>query len=293
LVSRHLHPRCLPCVGQQQACGWGFQILPYIEQKPLYFQTSGSNLDKSIKAISTPVKTFFCMGPARFRRAAGDSRLVLLSQQRPHLPACSDRLRRNGGDNDNGMVGYIKPVRMAQVTDGLSQTLMLGEKRMDTTYLGQYQSTTTRATPPAGTMTPFAGSILRRARTLMTAAAGELRFGGPWSYGFNAALGDGSVRKHPLTRSAPQPSAPWAFAMITSPWRRLVTFPTFSREPLASAAALARGSRLNKTWRISSCPGFGRFSSGFWFCCFPVAAARRRNRLATRSAAGSPAAGSL
>src|SRR5436305_13375289 len=51
-----------PCVGEQQACGWGFQILPYIEQKPLYFQTSGSNIDKSIKAISTPVKTFFCMG---------------------------------------------------------------------------------------------------------------------------------------------------------------------------------------------------------------------------------------
>src|SRR4051812_19309251 len=43
-------PEGVPCVGEKQACGWGFQILPYIEQKPLYFQTSGSNLDKSIKA---------------------------------------------------------------------------------------------------------------------------------------------------------------------------------------------------------------------------------------------------
>src|ERR1700738_1785691 len=41
-------PNGYPCVGKDQACGWGFQILPFIEQKPLYNGTGGSNIDRSI-----------------------------------------------------------------------------------------------------------------------------------------------------------------------------------------------------------------------------------------------------
>jgi prepilin-type N-terminal cleavage/methylation domain-containing protein len=46
---------------ERQLAGWGFQILPYIEQLALH---SGNNqntdFDRSRQAITTPVKTFYC-----------------------------------------------------------------------------------------------------------------------------------------------------------------------------------------------------------------------------------------
>src|SRR5262245_17993188 len=53
-----------PLTGERQRAGWGFQILPYIEQDNLFKGAAGTTNDqKIIAAISTPVKTFFC--PAR------------------------------------------------------------------------------------------------------------------------------------------------------------------------------------------------------------------------------------
>ncbi len=191
-----------PCIGAKQAAGWGFQILPYIEQKPLY-NGSGSDLDRSILAISTPVKTFFCAG----RRGP----MVLPPTPDWYYYPNSGRSYGHaqtdyagcGGDGNNGIVGYVQPIRIPQVTDGLSQTLMVGEKRMDTTYMGQYLSDDNEGytagwdhdtirfvwAPPAQDTHDGRGW-------------GEQKFGGPWARGFNAVFGDGSVHNIPYSISA-------------------------------------------------------------------------------------------
>jgi prepilin-type N-terminal cleavage/methylation domain-containing protein len=197
------NPDGTPCVGEKQACGWGFQILPFIEQKPLYIGTGGSDIDRSILAISTPVKTFFCIGRRGSEALPPTSDWYWYPNTGRTFGHAPTDYAGCGGDNNNGIVGYIKPVRITQVTDGLSQTLMVGEKRMDTTYLGSYMSDDNEGytagwdhdtvrwinSPPAQDTHNGSGW-------------GELRFGGPWNYGFNAVLGDGSVRNIPYSVSA-------------------------------------------------------------------------------------------
>jgi prepilin-type N-terminal cleavage/methylation domain-containing protein len=196
------NPDGTPCVGAQQAMGWGFQILPYIEQKPLYFGNGGSNIDKSILAISTPVKTFFCKG----RR---DSMVLNITPDwywypnsgRSYGHAPTD-YAGCAGDGNNGIVGYIKPIRIAQVSDGLSETLMVGEKRMDVTYLGQYMSDDNEGYTAGWDHDTIRWAYNTPAPDTNNGSGwGELRFGGPFLNGFNACLGDGSVRMIPYSVS--------------------------------------------------------------------------------------------
>jgi len=45
----------------RQWAGWGFQLLPYIEQLALHSGTNkNTDLDRSVQAITTPVNTFYC-----------------------------------------------------------------------------------------------------------------------------------------------------------------------------------------------------------------------------------------
>lgn len=50
-----------PLCKERQLAGWGFQLLPYIDQIPLH-QGEGekSDLDKSVQAIRTAIPTFYC-----------------------------------------------------------------------------------------------------------------------------------------------------------------------------------------------------------------------------------------
>lgn len=51
----------VPLIKERQLAGWGFQILPFIEQMPLHAgHGQTDDLEKSVQAISTPVATFFC-----------------------------------------------------------------------------------------------------------------------------------------------------------------------------------------------------------------------------------------
>ena len=46
---------------ERQLAGWGFQLLPYLEQIALHAGTNkNTDFDRSIQAISTPVSTFYC-----------------------------------------------------------------------------------------------------------------------------------------------------------------------------------------------------------------------------------------
>ncbi len=184
-----------PEITPNQNGGWGFQILPFIDQKPLWQGNGGSDIDKSILAISTPVKTFFCKG----RRGPDvlpptPDWYYVPNSGRTYAHAPTD-YAGNAGDGDNGLVGYGTGVRIAQCTDGLSQTLLVGEKRMDRRYLGQYQSDDNE-----GYTAGWDHDTIRwcwntpAPDTNNGSGWGELRFGGPFPGGFNGAMGDGSAR---------------------------------------------------------------------------------------------------
>src|SRR5208282_5344148 len=131
---------------------WGYQILPYIGQDPLWANHS----DQTV--ASTPQPLYFC--PSRRRP-------VVLSggfwQSAPYPRAMGDYAGNAGvatlGDDGVGQYGdglidgvvirgglvlqpgptavasvTATPITQAKITDGCSSTLLVGEKRMNITY---------------------------------------------------------------------------------------------------------------------------------------------------------------
>jgi hypothetical protein len=138
-----------PCVNADQTGGWGFNILPYIEEDNVYRGGSATNNRDRVKvAVGTPNKVFFCPS----RRAP----MVVLYTNPPSPDAFLTGMP--GGkatDKDvqtalcdyaasnldgTGIVGvtYQKPenlVRMSDVKNGMSNTLAVAEKRMELSKL--------------------------------------------------------------------------------------------------------------------------------------------------------------
>jgi prepilin-type N-terminal cleavage/methylation domain-containing protein len=136
---------------KNQRAGWGFQILPYIEQDNLY-KGSGAATDylRAKQVMSTPVKTFYCpsrRGPSTFNRNDGHAYLTYPPQTQENFPfAFTDyagSIANNSSDNGmivrtfnhnagNGKPGTKRrdPISVGEVRDGLSNTMILGDKRL-------------------------------------------------------------------------------------------------------------------------------------------------------------------
>jgi prepilin-type N-terminal cleavage/methylation domain-containing protein len=117
-----------PAVGADQQAGWGFQILPFLEQ------TNAWNGGVVI-AIGAPIKTFFC--PAR--RAP---QTITFSDPgylgpNPAVHALCDYAASNL--DNTGVVRQYTPTTFADIRDGASNTLLVGDKRMNLALLGQEQ----------------------------------------------------------------------------------------------------------------------------------------------------------
>jgi prepilin-type N-terminal cleavage/methylation domain-containing protein len=182
-----------PAVGDRQGAGWGFQVLPFIEAENVY--KAGP-----VVAIATTNKLFFCPS----RRAP-----QTLTYPDPYQPpltggnlthALCDYAASN--KDGTGVVQQVTPNRMADITDGTSNTLMLSEKRLNRAFLGQgaqddnqgytagWNNDTVRKTsrPPAPDYrAPFGDGLGM--------------FGSSHTAGINATLADGSVRLIPFAIS--------------------------------------------------------------------------------------------
>jgi prepilin-type N-terminal cleavage/methylation domain-containing protein len=179
--------------------GWGFQILPYIEED-VVFKGGGKNSINAciIVAISTPIKIFFC--PSR------RNPMVIVGGAWYGPPgtyghAMTDYAASNL--DNTGVVAYgYRGRRMLDIKDGTSNTLMLGDKRMDLKHLGQFQSDDNegytdgwdhdveRFTSRAPLPDTHNGS-----------GWGEERFGSSHTQGFNVVLADASTRFVPYAIS--------------------------------------------------------------------------------------------
>jgi prepilin-type N-terminal cleavage/methylation domain-containing protein/prepilin-type processing-associated H-X9-DG protein len=180
-----------PAVGAAQDAGWGFQILPYLEASNIWKGGSAStDLDRARTAVGIPSKVFFC--PSR----RGPQTTVFTSPAylngSPTITALCDYAASNY--EETGVVRYRAPLRFADITDGTSNTLMVGDKRLNRQLLGQPQKD-----DDTGYASGFDADVVRyTTRTpspdyFAPTGDGDGRFGSSHPGRFNVVFADGSV----------------------------------------------------------------------------------------------------
>jgi prepilin-type N-terminal cleavage/methylation domain-containing protein/prepilin-type processing-associated H-X9-DG protein len=191
----------VPALAPNQNAGWGFQILPFLEGDTAWKGSEATNdLDRSIQAISTPNRLFFCparrsptvLPPHRDWYTIGpDGQTLTMHKTFGHAP--TDYAASNL--ENTGVVTRITPSRIADVLDGTSNTLLLGDKRLDLRRLNQYQSDDNE-----GYTDGWDHDVMRNTNRLplpdtSTGGDGDNRFGGSHTGGFNVVFADGSVHR--------------------------------------------------------------------------------------------------
>jgi prepilin-type N-terminal cleavage/methylation domain-containing protein len=175
-----------PALGADQEGGWGFQILPYIEAENVW--RAGARV-----AIATPNRVFFCPTrrppqtcayPDEYSPSIGKGWIV-------------HALCDYGASNldGNGVVQEVFPVRISDVTDGLSSTLLAGDKRLNLTHLGEPQPDDNEGYTAGYDVDTVRSALVRpmpdfRAEYWDT----DARFGSSHPNIFNVVLADGATR---------------------------------------------------------------------------------------------------
>jgi prepilin-type N-terminal cleavage/methylation domain-containing protein/prepilin-type processing-associated H-X9-DG protein len=187
----------VPAVGTKQLAGWGFQVLPFIEQGNLW-EGSGQATDalKQQQAISAVVKTFFCPSRRTPKALPATGNWYNPSGTFPHAP--TDYAGANS--TDRGMVIHVShnggsPLTLANATDGTSNVIIVGEKRMDVRNLNNYQSDDNEGFTSGWDHDVVRLTNIPPRKDWNTGAGwGEQRFGASHPGGFNVTMADGSVR---------------------------------------------------------------------------------------------------
>jgi prepilin-type N-terminal cleavage/methylation domain-containing protein len=196
----------VPCGYLNQYWGWGYQILPYIEQSNLWRIPAGTlpgdasaGPTGDIQVASTPVPTYICpslRGPTIFPYSqAGWSP----TQGRRAMGDYVGNGGVTGSGNDGPLVPCGNSVKFAAIKNGTSNVLLVGEKYVDlliaTTqsdcnddqgWTDGWDNDTICFAAPGGTIYPPQpdGRV---------GTCGNI-FGGPHPSGIQAVLCDGSVR---------------------------------------------------------------------------------------------------
>ena len=215
-------------VGRSQPGAWGFSLLPFVEQGPLYSMGQGQTpaVKRTLNAqrIGTPVPTYYC--PSRrsslaypvvvnidFVKQPRESDPITIAARNDYAicegvehrwfsAGPADLASGNDGsytwpdqDYHTGVSGVRSEIRIAQITDGTSNTYLIGEKYLSPDHyhtgedIGDDQNCysgderdvhrTTGAGVPLQDRPGFSDTW---------------RYGGPHAAGINMAFCDGSVR---------------------------------------------------------------------------------------------------
>ena len=147
-----------------QQFGWMYQILPFIERKDIWDLPQSDPDDSAVK--QAPTKIYFC--PSRRRP------VVLIGTNRgalnDYVANGGGRVEGNGGWTDDTRAragamdaspsdGNLVPrrVRLAEITDGTTQTLLIGEKHLRVIQYRGGGKTMTKAIGPGSIAIRAAG----------------------------------------------------------------------------------------------------------------------------------------
>jgi prepilin-type N-terminal cleavage/methylation domain-containing protein len=127
-----------PAQGESQQAGWAFQILPYVEAEPTWRGGQATtDTGRALVAIGTVNPLFFC--PSRRPPQTvtyTDNYVPPLTGGKIKHALCDYAASNKDG---TGCVRQVLAIRIAQITDGTSNTLLVSEKRLNLTYLGLKQ----------------------------------------------------------------------------------------------------------------------------------------------------------
>jgi prepilin-type N-terminal cleavage/methylation domain-containing protein/prepilin-type processing-associated H-X9-DG protein len=183
-----------PAVGADQRAGWGFQILPFLEGDNAWKGGSAAtDQDRILVAIGMSGKVFFCPS-RRAPQAITFSDPDYLGGISAAHALCDYAASNLEG---TGVVQAVTPVRIAQITDGTTNTLMVGEKRLNLSNLGQRQDA-----DDIGYSSGWSGDTIRSVKEspeqdYFGADPEEVLFGSSHPGRFNAVFADGAVRTIP------------------------------------------------------------------------------------------------
>jgi len=133
-----------PVGGPGQKAGAFYQILPYLEQENTWKGNGGATVaDCQINIIKAVIKVYFCPSRRPPKELPPTGSWYGPAGTYAHGPTdyAASSNTTSALDGSNGAIAYgYTGLRFAQISDGTSNTLMFGEKRMDITNMGSYQS---------------------------------------------------------------------------------------------------------------------------------------------------------
>jgi prepilin-type N-terminal cleavage/methylation domain-containing protein/prepilin-type processing-associated H-X9-DG protein len=220
--------------GIDQPGGWVFNILPYCEGKTIYDIAAGKagppKRADLTRMVQTPIKFFNCPSrrpPGLYAipitndvffnfEPVGLGAKIDYSANAGDQPPPNDDQNGNGGKPPappppvpaqfrfTGVVFQRSTVRLAEITDGTSNTLMVGEKHLSV----QHYRTGLDQADNENLYVGFDNDTTRGMNNRRTGAVGDIRFpprvdsriadlrvfGSAHPSGFNAVMCDGSVR---------------------------------------------------------------------------------------------------
>jgi prepilin-type N-terminal cleavage/methylation domain-containing protein len=200
-----------PLVGVNQKAGWGFQVLPFIEAENVYRGGDATtNQGRALVAIGTPNKLFFCPSrrapvtkvyyPARAETDGLISNLKALgggSLPASFSTAMCDYAASNLNAAGDGVVRKQSPRRLNDVSDGSSNTLLLGEKQLYERTMAQLQSDDDQGYTAGWDHDTLrqtdVGPQWDRDEAAVPSGGGVGRFGSAHVGSFHAAFVDGSI----------------------------------------------------------------------------------------------------
>jgi len=174
-----------------QKAGWGFQILPFIEQDNVYKGGNGATIaENQIAAISAKIPILFCPSRGAPRAFTGGS---WYGPGGAYAHGQTDYAASNSENTGIVPYGFNGKTMADMALDGTSNTIMVGEKRVNRAALSGFQGDDNE-----GYTSGWDGDVIRATNQQPAQDArsgdGQGRFGSSHPTGFQCVFGDGSVK---------------------------------------------------------------------------------------------------
>lgn len=187
-----------PEAAPRQRAGWGYQILPYIEQAIVWRGGSQTTVAAQQQVmISAVIPGMYC--PSRRSPTALPSTGSWYDPVGTYPHGTTD-YAGNGGAGSDGFITQTNDdqtgtvMRFRDMLDGSSNVIALGEKRLDVRALGNYQGDDNEGYTSGWDHDVIRFTNVQPRVDSNNGGWGEQRFGSIHTQMFNALFADGSVR---------------------------------------------------------------------------------------------------